>query len=96
MINYLKKLFFPIKKEKTTVVPQVVGAPSYKFSLADMKDGMSMYVTPWAYSMETKQLDLEFTCYPEPTGTYSMPVLKKDGIYIIDMNFEYFGKKYHW
>ena len=80
----------------------IKGKPKFEKSIEDMAIGEKGYIVPWALEFDKQgnaYLNTGFTIHSSPEGTVSMPIKrtgKNVGQYEIEVDFNYFGKKFKW
>lgn len=93
-LRKLKKELRKLKKNQPQV--NVLGTPKIRRTLELLEAGRTVYVVPWAYNLKVGKLDISFSYSIKPKGTSCMPVTRTEKGYSINLDFNYFGKKYEF
>ncbi len=80
----------------------IINRPSFEKTIADLVEGEIAYALPWSLAFDENEvpyLNLSMPVTKKPQGTSAMPIKKvgpNNNDYDINLNFEFFDRKYTW
>ena len=91
ILKILKSVF---SKNTTIQFVETSGYLTIEPKLKDLPFGETVYVCPWVYSVDTKELNLNSTFTKNQIGTSCMPITRTKTEFNVDFDFDYFGGTY--